>query len=91
MIPRRVWLNLSVFLALFLLLVNWAIHNVITLDQIDRPYRVTASFESSPGLQANVAVTYLGVQVGTIDRVALGIIEHEVEGLTLWRITPTPQ
>lgn len=71
MIPRRVWINLGAFFLLFAVLVNWAVRNIISLDQIDRPYRITASFESSPGLQANVAVTYLGVQVGTIDRVAL--------------------
>lgn len=71
MIPRRIWINLAAFFGLFALLLNWAAHNVISLDQIDRPYRITATFDSSPGLQANVAVTYLGVQVGTIDRVAL--------------------
>jgi phospholipid/cholesterol/gamma-HCH transport system substrate-binding protein len=70
-IPRRIWINLAAFLGLFVLLLWWAVGNVISLDQIERPYRVTATFDSSPGLQANVAVTYLGVQVGTIDRVAL--------------------
>lgn len=71
MIPRRIWINLTAFLGLFALLLWWAVGNVISLDQIERPYRITATFDSSPGLQANVAVTYLGVQVGTIDRVAL--------------------
>jgi phospholipid/cholesterol/gamma-HCH transport system substrate-binding protein len=71
MIPRRIWINLAAFALLFFLLLSWAVRNVISLDAIDRPYRVTASFESSPGLQTNVAVTYLGVQIGTIDRVQL--------------------
>lgn len=71
MVPRRIWVNLAAFFALFALLLWWAVGNVISLDQIERPYRITATFDSSPGLQANVAVTYLGVQVGTIDRVAL--------------------
>jgi phospholipid/cholesterol/gamma-HCH transport system substrate-binding protein len=71
MVPRRIWINLAAFFGLFALLLWWAVGNVISLDQIERPYRITATFDSSPGLQANVAVTYLGVQVGTIDRVAL--------------------
>ena len=71
MIPRRVWVNLAAFFGLFALLVNWAVRNVLTLDFIERPYTITATFASSPGLRANVEVTYLGVRVGTIDRVQL--------------------
>ena len=37
MIPRRIWINLGAFFCLFLLLLNWAVRNVITLDQIERP------------------------------------------------------
>lgn len=71
MIPRRIWVNLAAFLGLFGLLCNWAVHNVLSLDAIERPYRITATFESSPGLRANVEVTYLGVRVGTIERLHL--------------------
>lgn len=71
MINRRVWINLAAFLLLFVLLAGWAVRNVVSLDQIERPYRIDAEFESSPGLQANVEATYLGVHVGSVDAVAL--------------------
>ena len=71
MIPRRVWVNLAVFFGLFAVLANWALRNVLSLDVIERPYSITATFESSPGLRANVEVTYLGVRVGTIDSIHL--------------------
>jgi phospholipid/cholesterol/gamma-HCH transport system substrate-binding protein len=71
MINRRVWINLAAFLALFVVLASWAVRNVVSLDQIERPYRIDAEFESSPGLQANVEATYLGVHVGSVDAVAL--------------------
>ena len=71
MIGRRVWINLGAFLVLFFVLATWAVRNVVSLDQIERPYRIDAEFESSPGLQANVEATYLGVHVGSVDAVAL--------------------
>lgn len=71
MIGRRVWLNLAVFAALFVLLASWAVRNVVSLDRIERPYTIVAEFESSPGLRPNVEATYLGVPVGSVDRVTL--------------------
>ncbi len=81
MISRRVWINLTAFFLLFLLLAAWAVQNVVSLDQIERPYRIDAEFESSPGLQANVEATYLGVHVGSVDAVALagGHIEVAID------------
>ncbi|MGH9138912.1 MAG: MCE family protein, partial [Acidimicrobiales bacterium] len=71
MIPRRVWFNLGVFALLFLLLTNWALRNILQLDVVEQPYRVSAVFESSPGLQPNTEVAYLGVRIGTIDSITL--------------------
>lgn len=71
MIPRRIWLNLAAFLVLFAVLGNWALRNVLDLDALSDPYRITATFESSPGLRPNVEVTYLGVPVGSIERLRL--------------------
>jgi phospholipid/cholesterol/gamma-HCH transport system substrate-binding protein len=70
-IPRRVWINLGVFFALFAWLCLWAVQNVITLDVVERPYTITAAFDSAPGLRENVEVTYLGVRVGTIQELSL--------------------
>ena len=44
MINRRVWINLAAFLALFVVLASWAVRNVVSLDQIERPYRIDAEF-----------------------------------------------
>lgn len=71
MISRRVLVNLAVFALLFVVLASWAVTNVVSLDQIERPYSIAAEFESSPGLQPNVQATYLGVPVGSVETVDL--------------------
>jgi phospholipid/cholesterol/gamma-HCH transport system substrate-binding protein len=70
-IPRRIWVNLAAFALLFAWLGWWAVNNVIRLDIIEKPWRMSAEFDSAPGLRANVEVTYLGVRVGTIKDVSL--------------------
>jgi phospholipid/cholesterol/gamma-HCH transport system substrate-binding protein len=70
-ISRRVLVNLAMFVALFVALASWAVTNVVQLDQIEHPYTIVAEFESSPGLQPNVQATYLGVPVGSIEKVRL--------------------
>lgn len=72
MISRRIYVNLAVFFGLFLVLIAWAASRVVSMDAIERPYRVTAYFDEAPGLRANVEVTYLGVRVGQIRSVDLG-------------------
>ncbi|MBE1536681.1 MlaD family protein [Actinomadura algeriensis] len=67
----RVQLNLVVFALLGVVLTVWAVRNVLELDPFSRPYRITAQFERSPGLQAGFDVTYLGVAVGEIGAVRL--------------------
>lgn len=79
MISRRVIVNLSAFVLLFAVLALWAVRNVVKLDQIEKPYTIVAEFESSPGLQPNVEATYLGVSVGSIERVELASDHVRVE------------
>ncbi|TMR00172.1 MCE family protein [Actinomadura soli] len=68
---RRLTINLAVFAALAVVMAVWAFNNVVRFDFIDRPYRLTAEFESSPGLHPNFEVDYLGLRVGKIDSVRL--------------------
>jgi phospholipid/cholesterol/gamma-HCH transport system substrate-binding protein len=70
-ISRRIIVNLGVFVGVFLLLAYWAVSNVVSIDRIDRPYRVTAYFSTSPGLRDGFEVAYLGLRVGTIGTVEL--------------------
>lgn len=68
---RRVALNLTVFAVLGLGLAWWAVGNVLQIEVVDRPYTVTAEFESSPGLQPGFDVGYLGTPIGRIRDVEL--------------------
>ncbi|MEV5830566.1 MlaD family protein [Spirillospora sp. NPDC052242] len=68
---RRVRLNLAVFALLAAVLSVWAVRNVLEFDPFSRPYRITAQFARSPGLQPGFDVTYLGVAVGEIGSVRL--------------------
>ncbi|HEX2316278.1 MAG TPA: MCE family protein [Thermomonospora sp.] len=67
----RVLINVVVFAVLGAVLVVWAFQNVVRFDFIERPYHVTAEFESSPGLHPNFEVDYLGTRIGKIDSVRL--------------------
>lgn len=89
MIPRRIYVNLAAFAALFLVLCWWAVNNLVTVDSIEKPFRVTAFFEEAPGLRANVEVTYLGVRVGRIRAVDLDKGTAKVE-MALRRGTEVP-
>ncbi len=71
MISRRIFVNLGVFVLLFCVLLYWAVTNVVKFDVIERPYRVTAYFSTSPGLRDGFEVAYLGLRVGTIGTVEL--------------------
>lgn len=89
MTSRRIHLNLAAFAALFVVLCWWAVNNLVTIDSIEKPFRLTAFFEEAPGLRANVEVTYLGVSVGRISSVALDTGRAKVE-LALQRGTEIP-
>lgn len=45
MIPRRIWVNLAAFALLFAWLGWWAVNNVIRLDIIENPWRMSAEFD----------------------------------------------
>ncbi|MFI6295065.1 MCE family protein [Nonomuraea sp. NPDC050790] len=67
----RIYLNLGFFALLGIVMTVWAFTTIIKLDAIEQPYRVSAEFESSPGLIRGFDVAYLGVRVGRIGDVRL--------------------
>ncbi|MER6576221.1 MCE family protein [Nonomuraea sp. NPDC001023] len=68
---HRVHLNVGFFVLLGVVMTIWAFSTIIRLDVIERPYRVSAEFASSPGLVRGFDVAYLGVRVGRIGDVRL--------------------
>ncbi|MFG1702007.1 MCE family protein [Nonomuraea sp. M3C6] len=87
---HRIYLNLGFFVALGVVMTIWAFSTIIRLDAIERPYRVSAEFVSSPGLIRGFDVAYLGVRIGKIGdvRLAPGRI---VVGLDIDREIRLPQ
>jgi phospholipid/cholesterol/gamma-HCH transport system substrate-binding protein len=69
---KRVLVNIGVFLLLGIALVAWAAIDILRPDFINRPFRITAAFETSPGLRPGFQVAYLGVKTGNVERVELG-------------------
>jgi phospholipid/cholesterol/gamma-HCH transport system substrate-binding protein len=63
---RRTVINLVFFNAVFLLMVFWAVNNIVTVDRIERPYTITGDFLQAAGVKANAEVTYLGVHYGRV-------------------------
>ncbi|MGW0802787.1 MCE family protein [Nonomuraea sp. NPDC002799] len=68
---NRIPLNLGFFAVLGIAMTIWAFSTIIKLDVIERPYRVSAEFVSSPGLIPGFDVAYLGVRVGKVGDVRL--------------------
>ncbi|MFB4297597.1 MCE family protein [Actinomadura sp. NTSP31] len=68
---RRISINVAAFVLLAVVLTVWSVRSVFGFDPFSRPYRITAHFSGSPGLQPNFDVTYLGVAVGKIHSVRL--------------------
>lgn len=68
---NRIRINLGVFALLAIVTIGWSVVTLFDIDRIDRPYTVTAEFESSPGLRSGFQVTYLGTQIGTVRSVDL--------------------
>ena len=66
---RRIFVNLAIFTALFVLMVGWAINNVVSVDQVDRPYRLTGQFSNAFGIGKDAEITYLGVPAGAVTSV----------------------
>jgi phospholipid/cholesterol/gamma-HCH transport system substrate-binding protein len=65
----RVALNLAVFTVLFVVTVGWALHNVVSVDQLEKPYALAADFSNAFGTGPNAEVTYRGVPYGSITSV----------------------
>ncbi|AQZ64687.1 virulence factor Mce family protein [[Actinomadura] parvosata subsp. kistnae] len=68
---NRIYVNLGFFVLLGIAMTVWAFSTIIRLDAVERPYRVSAEFVSSPGLIRGFDVAYLGVRVGKIGEVRL--------------------
>jgi phospholipid/cholesterol/gamma-HCH transport system substrate-binding protein len=66
---RRTLVNLIFFNVVFLLMLFWAVNNIITVDRVERPYTITGDFAQAAGVKANAEVTYLGVHYGRVSSV----------------------
>jgi phospholipid/cholesterol/gamma-HCH transport system substrate-binding protein len=66
---RRTLINLIFFNLVFLLMVFWAINNIVTVDRVERPYTITGDFAQAAGVKSNAEVTYLGVHYGRVTSV----------------------
>ncbi len=63
---RRVFVNLVFFTLLSLVMVSWAISNVVSIRSLEGPYTLRGRFAATGGVGRNAEVTYLGVPVGTV-------------------------
>lgn len=63
---RRVLINLIAFLAVFFVMLWWAVNNIISFDFIERPYEIKARFAATAGITDNSEVAYLGVHYGSV-------------------------
>lgn len=66
---RRIYTNVIVFTLGFLVMVAWAVSQVVSIDLKDNPYRLRAEFANAFGIGPNAEVTYLGVPIGSIEKV----------------------
>ena len=66
---RRVLINLTFFVGVFVLMLYWAVNNIITLDVVERPYTIYGEFEQTAGVSPDSEVTYLGVNYGRVSSV----------------------
>ena len=82
-LSRRVATNVAVFGVAFLVMVGWAVNQVVSVDQLDQPYPISAEFTNAFGIVPNAEVTYLGLGFGSvvsIDRVPGGVkINMQIE------------
>jgi phospholipid/cholesterol/gamma-HCH transport system substrate-binding protein len=73
---RRVLFNVVFFALMFGVMTTWAVRQVVSVDELDKPYPVVAEFVNAFGILPNAEVTYLGVGFGTVtsvDRVPGGV------------------
>lgn len=63
---RRVAINLIAFVGVFVLMLWWAVNNIVSFDFIERPYEVSGEFAATAGVASNSEVAYLGVNHGSV-------------------------
>jgi len=68
-VNRRALINLVFFVGVFLLMIFWAVNNIITIDRLERPYEITGDFAQASGVRGEAEVTYLGVHYGRVAKV----------------------
>jgi len=68
---KRVLINIVFFAAVFVLMLSWAAQNLISVDQIEKPYRMKGSFVATSGVLKNAEVAYLGVHYGVVTSITL--------------------
>ncbi|MDP1820701.1 MAG: MCE family protein [Acidimicrobiales bacterium] len=66
---RRVLINLIFFNVVFGVMILWALGNIVSLDAVERPYKISGEFAQAAGVKANAEVTYLGVHYGNVSGV----------------------
>lgn len=71
MLGRRIYLNIAAFFVLFAALSVWAAQNVLRPASLADTYEVEANFTEATGLRSGVEVTYRGMRVGSVGKVAL--------------------
>ena len=75
---RRVYINLFVFGLAFVGMIFWAINQIVSVDAVDKPYRLAAEFPYlflDVGLRVRHAVNFEDEELGevTVDRVRPGV------------------
>lgn len=75
---RRTLINLVFFNLVFLAMLVWAVNNIVTVDAVERPYKISGDFAQAAGVKANAEVTYLGVHYGRVTGV-----ERTPEGVSI--------
>ena len=63
---RRVAINLVAFVGVFVLMLWWAVNNIISFDFIERPYEISGEFAATVGVATNAEVAYLGINYGAV-------------------------
>jgi phospholipid/cholesterol/gamma-HCH transport system substrate-binding protein len=68
---RRVAINLVAFLGVFVLMLWWAVNNIITFEFLERPYEIQGEFAGTAGVSSASEVAYLGIHYGQVESVEL--------------------
>lgn len=75
----RVYLNILVFAVASVVMVGWALGNILSVDRIEGPYPIDVELAAAFGIVPNAEVTYLGVSFGSVksvERVPGGVAVH---------------